>query len=85
MASGSARVHKRGIYGATSDFTSVDTEQLTQASPPEIEGRRRIHPLYKEDLKEDRLYHCPYEASDPPCLHEPTELKCNYEYVAITS
>lgn len=44
------------------------------------EGRHRTHPLYSEGPKADGKYHCPYKNKDPNCQHEPTKLKCNYEY-----
>jgi hypothetical protein len=52
----------------------------TTASGENDEGRHRTHPLYNEGPKADGLYHCPFE-EDPNCLHKPTKLKCNYEYV----
>ena len=44
------------------------------------EGRYRTHPLYSEGPKADGKYHCPYKNKDPNCQHQPTKLKCNYEY-----
>ena len=44
------------------------------------EGRYRTHKLYNESPKADGMYHCPYKNEDPHCQHEPTKLKCNYEY-----
>ena len=53
---------------------------IAAAVPSEIdEGRHRTHPLYNEGPHDDGLYHCPFK-SDPSCQHNPTKLKCNYEY-----
>lgn len=42
------------------------------------EGRYRTDPLYNRCAGPDGLYHCPFYHEG--CHHNPTKLKCNYEY-----
>ncbi|KAH6667755.1 hypothetical protein B0J14DRAFT_547889 [Halenospora varia] len=40
----------------------------------------RSHEFYQVGVKEDGLYHCPYEGSTSTfCKHKPTILKCHYD------
>ena len=41
---------------------------------------RRSHLYQAQPHRSDGKYHCAYEGQ-PECVHEPTKLKCNYEYV----
>lgn len=45
------------------------------------EGRYRTDPLYSRGPSADGLYYCPFEDDkEASCKHQPTKLKCNYEY-----
>jgi len=46
------------------------------------DGRHRTHPYYSRPAQADGRYHCPWKVqrSEDQCKHEPTKLKCNYEY-----
>lgn len=47
------------------------------------EGRHRNHPLYAKGPERDGNYHCPFKVKEG-CPHNPTKLKCNYEYDPIS-
>jgi len=58
---------------------SVQTSHSSSSSKPE--GGQRTDPLYKAQPHPiDKLYHCPFRGR-VQCKHDPTNLKCNYEYV----
>lgn len=58
-----------------------DSVQTSYPSVHNDESGQRTDPLYKaHPHPTDKLYHCPFRARGE-CKHEPTTLKCNYEYV----
>jgi len=60
---------------------SVQTNHSSSSSKPE--GGQRTDPLYKAQPHPiDKLYHCPFRGR-VHCKHDPTNLKCNYEYVTL--
>ncbi|KAK5170426.1 uncharacterized protein LTR77_005014 [Saxophila tyrrhenica] len=50
------------------------------ASTERDECRYRTDPLYARGPYADGMYRCPFAEKDPSCGHQPTKLKCNYEY-----
>jgi hypothetical protein len=63
-----------GADGAYAGSQAMNARRLKQ------EGETaRDHHLYRNaKVKEDGMYHCPWEG-DKDCNHRPEKLKCNYE------
>jgi hypothetical protein len=69
---------------SSSPYYGVDfQERGRRRDSNEAENVARGHPYYHSaTLGSDGLYHCPWEKT---CNHKPEKLKCNYEYVFLSS
>lgn len=75
-------LHVQEAAMAPMQHLGLDRTYNTGQTSEDDDGRHRTHPYYSRPAQVDGLYHCPWKVrqSEDQCKHEPTKLKCNYEY-----